>query len=181
MSPVFDSDPLLNRLERRALIFCLGAAVVALALRGGRPDMAAAILAGGLLSGVSYWAIRSGVTSLTRLVAGGALRARAGAAAPVPAPAPGLPPDVPADVVAGPAPESDGDPQLLDASELGAPSKVALLLRLAGRYALLALMAYGMIARLRLHPIGLLIGMSSLVVAVSLEAIRPPTATRRDN
>jgi hypothetical protein len=43
----------------------------------------------------------------------------------------------------------------------------------AGHYALLAFVAYVMIARLRLHPIGLLGGVTSLVVAVALEAARP--------
>jgi hypothetical protein len=51
------------------------------------------------------------------------------------------------------------------------PKKAGILLRLAGRYALLGLMAYGMIARLRLHPVGLLIGVSSLYAAASLEAL----------
>ena len=36
-------------------------------------------------------------------------------------------------------------------------------MKLAGRYALLAVLAYVMIARLRLHPIGLVVGASSLV------------------
>ncbi len=44
--------------------------------------------------------------------------------------------------------------------------------KLAGRYGLLALTAYVMIARLRLHPVGLLIGASSLVAGASLEAVR---------
>lgn len=43
----------------------------------------------------------------------------------------------------------------------------------AGHYALLAFAAYVMIARLRLHPIGLLGGVTSFVVAVALEAGRP--------
>ena len=41
-----------------------------------------------------------------------------------------------------------------------------------GRYALLALLAYVMIARLRLHPLGLLAGASSIVAAVTVEAVR---------
>jgi hypothetical protein len=45
-------------------------------------------------------------------------------------------------------------------------------LKLAGRYALLALLAYVMIARLRLHPLGLMAGVSSVVAAASIEAIR---------
>ena len=40
------------------------------------------------------------------------------------------------------------------------------------RYALLALLAYVMIARLRLHPWGLLAGASSVVAGVSVEALR---------
>ena len=44
--------------------------------------------------------------------------------------------------------------------------------QLAGRYALLALMAYVMIVRLRLHPLGLLAGASSIVAAVTVEAVR---------
>ena len=44
--------------------------------------------------------------------------------------------------------------------------------KLVLRYALLALLAYVMIARLRLHPGGLLAGASSVVAGVSLEAVR---------
>jgi len=57
---------------------------------------------------------------------------------------------------AGPAPPSVG--------------KTALLV--TGRYALLALLAYVMIARLRLHPLGLLAGASSVVAAAAIEAFR---------
>lgn len=52
------------------------------------------------------------------------------------------------------------------------------LFRLVGRYALLAVLAYVMIARLRLHPIGLLIGASSLVASAALEAVRVLTRAR---
>jgi hypothetical protein len=44
--------------------------------------------------------------------------------------------------------------------------------KLVLRYALLALLAYVMIARLRLHPWGLLAGASSVVAGVSVEAVR---------
>ncbi|MPZ21107.1 MAG: hypothetical protein GEV06_24885 [Luteitalea sp.] len=43
---------------------------------------------------------------------------------------------------------------------------------LAGRYALLGFLAYVMIVRLRLHPIGLLLGASSVVLAASAETVR---------
>jgi ATP synthase I chain len=51
-------------------------------------------------------------------------------------------------------------------------SRLAMTAKLAGRYALLALLAYVMIARLRLHPLGLLVGASSVVAAVAIEAVR---------
>jgi hypothetical protein len=46
------------------------------------------------------------------------------------------------------------------------------LLKMAGRYALLAFLAYVMIARLRLPPLGLIAGASSVVGAVLVEAVR---------
>ena len=45
-------------------------------------------------------------------------------------------------------------------------------LRIAGRYALLGFLAYVMIARLRLPPLGLIAGASSVVAAATIEAIR---------
>jgi hypothetical protein len=45
-------------------------------------------------------------------------------------------------------------------------------LRIAGRYALLGFLAYVMIARLRLPPLGLIAGASSVVAAAIAEAIR---------
>jgi hypothetical protein len=52
------------------------------------------------------------------------------------------------------------------------PSLALTVAKVTGRYALLAVLAYVMIARLRLHPIGLLAGASSVVVAASIEAVR---------
>jgi hypothetical protein len=51
-------------------------------------------------------------------------------------------------------------------------SRLGMTAKLAGRYALLGLLAYVMIARLRLHPLGLLVGASSVVAAVAIEAVR---------
>lgn len=45
-------------------------------------------------------------------------------------------------------------------------------LKLTGRYALLGFAAYVIIARLRLPPLGLLAGASSIVAAVTVEAVR---------
>lgn len=47
-----------------------------------------------------------------------------------------------------------------------------IMMKVVARYALLALLAYVMIARLRLHPVGLLAGASSVVGAASVEAFR---------
>lgn len=47
------------------------------------------------------------------------------------------------------------------------------------RYALLVILAYAMIGRLRLHPIGLVVGVSSIVAAAAIEAIRILAVPRR--
>ena len=52
------------------------------------------------------------------------------------------------------------------------PQVARAIVRLAGRYALLGILAYVMIARLRMHPLGLMAGASSVVVAAVVEAIR---------
>ena len=52
------------------------------------------------------------------------------------------------------------------------PAVAWALAKFVGRYALLALLAYVMIARLRMHPIGLLVGASSMVAAAAIEAVR---------
>ena len=46
------------------------------------------------------------------------------------------------------------------------------LIKVLVRYALLAFLAYVMIARLRLHPIGLMVGATSITAAVFVEAVR---------
>jgi hypothetical protein len=53
-----------------------------------------------------------------------------------------------------------------------APPLFVTLLKVAVRYALLALLAYVMITRLRLHPLGLLAGVSSVVAAAAVEVVR---------
>jgi hypothetical protein len=58
----------------------------------------------------------------------------------------------------------------------GGPPRVAKPLaaavKLVGRYALLAILAYVMIARLRMHPVALLTGASSVVAAAAVDAAR---------
>lgn len=52
------------------------------------------------------------------------------------------------------------------------PSMRRVVMKLTARYALLGFAAYVMIARLRLPPLGLLAGASSIVTAVAVEAVR---------
>ena len=59
-----------------------------------------------------------------------------------------------------------------DGAAPGAPAAAWTLIKAGSRYALLALLAYVMIARLRLHPLGLLAGASSVVAAIGIEAVR---------
>ena len=68
-----------------------------------------------------------------------------------------------------PAAEPIPEPAPQPATRPGMGSLVA---KMAGRYALLALLAYVMIARLRLHPLGLLLGMTALAASATAEAVR---------
>lgn len=118
-------DPFLDTLERRAIACCAAFAVVALVVtRGWRAPVG--VLAGGVLIGVSFLAIRSSIEQIAPARRGG-IRVEKPALAVV---------------------------------------------QLAGRYALLAILAYVMIARLRMHPVALIAGASSVVAATALEAGR---------
>ena len=59
-----------------------------------------------------------------------------------------------------------------DGHRAATPRIGPIMVKVLTRYALLALLAYVMIARLRLHPLGLLAGASSVVAAASVEAFR---------
>lgn len=166
---VFDRDPFVGRVERTALTACLAAAVAALVVRGGRPDVALGVLGGGLLSAASYWAIRSAIDALVRALVGSpAATVSPAASLPAgPSPAPPEHHEGPARGVVEAGGEEAGK-----ATPRRRTAAASALVRLAGRYALLAFLAYVMIARFRLHPIGLLIGVSSLPFAASVEAVR---------
>ena len=135
-------DLLLKRVERTAVGVCLVMAAAALVLSRGRFLPVLAVLCGGLVASVSYRMIVSSAGALADALAPAAVDA-------------GLASEFPQPAVAARRP-----------SPLLAAGKVA------ARYALLALLAYVMIARLRLPPLGLLAGASSIVAAVSLEALR---------
>ncbi len=140
MTAPLDVDPLLRRLERRALVFCVLAALAALAARRGDPAVALGILGGGVLIGLSYWAIRSSIDGLMALALGARGVAGGAEGAPVP----------------------DARARQRQAARH--------VLRFTTRYLLLGGLAYVMLVRLSLHPIGLVIGVSSIVVAAAIEA-----------
>ena len=150
-----DADPLIRRLERDALVFCGLATAAALAIRPGDPRVAAGVAGGGFLALVSLMAIRSTVDALLSRI-----QAVDGPAAP-------------------PDPEGDVDaPAPAAPSRAGAGLGPGLVLKLAGRYLVLGLAAYVMIARLRLHPVGVLAGVSSVAAAAFIEAVRFLTKNR---
>lgn len=60
-----------------------------------------------------------------------------------------------------------------------AVSKARIAVSVLGRHALLAFVGYVIIARLRLHPVGVLIGASAVVVAAAREALRGPAVGSR--
>jgi hypothetical protein len=59
-----------------------------------------------------------------------------------------------------------------DGGPASPPARGFTVTRIVARYALLTLLAYVMISRLRLHPLGLLAGASSVVAAAAVEALR---------
>lgn len=146
-----DADPLIRRLWRDAAIWCGVTTAGALALRPDQPVIAGGVAGGGLLALGSLLAIRASVDALLARV----VPAAAGAPPPEPVPEE--------------APPTEGEAA---APPPSARAGAGLAVKLVGRYALLALGAYVMIVRLRLHAVGVLIGASSLVAAASFEAVR---------
>jgi hypothetical protein len=138
---------LLGRIERRAGWFAAAAIVLAWLVPGGGPRMAAGVAGGALLAFVSFWAIKRGVGGMADAIVGA--MAPAGASGGT-------------DVTA-----SREMPQA--ARRRGA---VRGLTAFVTRAALLAGIAYVMIARLRLPPVGLLSGASVMMLAVTAELLR---------
>jgi hypothetical protein len=130
-----EPDRALRQFERDGAIACGVMALAALAVERGRPDGAAGVLAGGALTGLSYWALKGAVNLVVRLAGRG--RGNAGQEPPLPAGA-----------------------------------RVGLAVKFFSRYALLAVGAYVMLTRLRLHPAGLVIGATSPFVAAAVLVVR---------
>jgi len=121
MSPSVES---LTRVARDTAIACGLMAEAAALWRPGSWQVPLGVVGGGLLVGVSFWAIWGGVEAWTR-------------------------------------PRREGGS--------GAGFR---LVKFFTRYAILAVAAYGMMVRLHLDPVGMLAGVTSLVVAAGLEAVR---------
>ena len=113
------------RLARGTALACGAIAIVFAAWRG--PLAAVAVLGGGALIGLSFWAIRGAVDALIGARFEGEIRRKSTAFA---------------------------------------------LVKFFTRHGIVALAAYGMMVRLHLDPVGLLAGVSSLGVAVGVEALR---------
>jgi hypothetical protein len=116
----------LDRIARNTALTCLVIAALAAAWSRDFP-LPLGVLGGGLLVGLSYWAIKGTVDALIARRAGAETAAK--------------------------------------------PPRFALV-KFFTRHGMLALAAYGMMVRLHLDPVGLLAGVSSLVIAVAVEVLR---------
>jgi hypothetical protein len=128
MSSRQEIDRAIHRFERNQVVAWL--AMVGLAAAFGGLDVALGVVGGGLLIGISYFAIKGGVSLLA-----------------------------PAEVRAA------------DRRRAERRKRLAFAARLVARYALLAVAAYVMLVRLRLHPVGMLAGVSTPFIAVALEVV----------
>ncbi len=137
-----EPDPLLRRLERGAAVACVAMAGSAFIAAQPRIDAALGVLSGGVLALISYWGIRGGI-----------------------------------DVLATPtfARQRPGELRPGKPASSGTSGRIRTavgLVKFFTRYAILAVAAYVIMARLRLPPVAVLVGASSLVVAVVFEAVR---------
>lgn len=114
---------MIARVARSTAIACV---TMALVFAAWRRNMAAplGVLGGGVLIGVSFWAIRGTVDAL------------------------------------------------INSNKTGRKTPVFALVKFFTRHAIVAAAAYGMMVRLHFDPLGLLAGVSSLGVAVGIEALR---------
>ena len=128
---------MIDRIARDTALACVAIAVgFAIAKR----DLAGpfGVLGGGVLIGLSFWAIRGTVDALIRVRTGLPQRSAEGA----------------------------------EGGETASKPARFPLVKFFTRHAIVALAAYGMMVRLHLDPVGLLAGVSSLGVAVAVEALR---------
>ena len=146
MTPASESDRMLRQFERDGVVACLAMAAIALAVERGRPDGAAGVLAGGALAAISYLAIKGGVDVVLAVASKAAGRAGEGGA-------------------------TEGGNASQTGPALTAGRRAWLALKIVGRYALLALGAYVMLACFRVHAVGLLAGATSPFVAAAVQVM----------
>ena len=128
---------MIERVARRTALCCVLIAVVFAIWR--RSFLAFfAVLGGGFLIGISFWAVRATVDDFL-------LRSQS---------------------------LSRRSPEGAKADETGRKSTGFTLVKFFTRHGIVALAAYGMMVRLHVDPMGLLIGVSSLGVAVAVEVLR---------
>lgn len=141
---------MIARLQRDTLLAQLALVVVALVLRPRDWRLAAGILGGGLLAALSYWALRGAIEAVST-----ASQAPSEGGAPAPK-----------------KHDDSGTAENAKTSDFRPISRGFVLVKFFTRHAILALAAYGMMTRLRLDPIGMLIGVSAPVLAAALESLR---------
>ncbi len=154
MKPASEPDRLLRQYERDGVVACLAMAAIALAVERGRPDGAAGVLAGGALAGFSYLAIKGGVDAVLAVVS------KASGAAEI-----GGTTEAGKESGTGPAP--------------AAGQRAWQVVKFFGRYALLVVGAYVMLACFRVHPVGLLAGATAPFVAAAVQVMRSSRASSR--
>jgi hypothetical protein len=116
----------IKRIARDTVLACLAIALVFFLFK---PTLAAplGVLGGGMLIGLSFWAIRGTVDALISLRSGDETRRKSGR---------------------------------------------FVLVKFFTRHGIVALAAYGMMVRLHVDPLGVLLGVTSLGIAVGVEALR---------
>jgi hypothetical protein len=140
-------------IERRTIVIAAILTLGAVGLAPRSPAIAVGVVGGAVLGLLSYWGIRGMVEGLLPLAD---RRSEAGE-----------------------GPRSDGDSgpagtalDSTDQLQFRRFSRGLMLVKFFTRHAILALAAYGMIARLRLDPIALLVGVSIVPCAVVIETAR---------
>lgn len=174
--PTRDAGLVARRLLRRTALVSGAGAVVAWLVAPGHPRVALGVLGGGVLGALAIWALAGAVRGLgSRGVEdeGGAGGEGAGAAAV---------PDrlVHAAHERGDEPGVDGARHAMGGAPAGGRGQArsagggrSALVKFFTRHAILALVAYGMMTRLHLDPVGMIVGVTSVVVAAAMEAARP--------
>jgi hypothetical protein len=174
------ADAALRRFERDAVVSCVVMAAVACALVAPWWGVAAAaraalgVLGGGLLTAVSYRAIKGAANLLVETARQAGLKPRSTDGAGETAGQAAL---TPRSTVENPGTGGAGL-QACPPPVLSFGRRAFLCVKFFTRYALLAVAAYVMLTRLRLHPVAVLAGATSPFLAALMQVVRMPRASR---